>query len=233
MTTGRTKVTGQRFEMLSDHELGPRLCDVVLEDCVFMACHYGNTAKSPADRRCVQNVDVVNCRTTSNCSLGPVVLESVSVNGLKTGGVCIAWGAVYRHVTLAGRCGKLFLNQPRPGEKEGAFLKANEKFYGGIDWALDISAGQFEELDIRGIPADLIRRDPETQVVVRLDRVKMLQAEWQKLDLEGTPWAVSLSNMIQLGLKDKVLVAPTARKDASRWLKGLHLLRAAGVADPT
>ena len=231
----RLIIDGERFEMLSDHELPSSVSNVAMNGCRFVACQYGMTARRPSERRSVKNVSLTNCRATNNTWIGPVVLEDVEVDGLATGGLCIAWGAVYRHVRIRGACGKLMLSPLNDAnnsvEKIREFDRADQEFYSCGEWALDVSEGLFEELDIRNVPADLIRRDPETQVVVRASRVRATQHVWNDLDLTGTPWKATLSNMLQLGLRDKVLVAPRRRKDCSVWVSGLRRLQEAGVAE--
>ncbi len=112
-----------------------------------------------------------------------------------------------------------------------AFERDNARIYADTDWALDISAAEFEEFDIRNVPADLIRRDSETQVIVRRERVAETEKIWRNLDLAGTPWALGLTNMLAQGLRDKLLVAPKRRKDFDRWLSGLRLLQREGIAE--
>jgi hypothetical protein len=232
MPKPRRELRKQTFEMLSDLELPRVLSHATLRDCTFMACDFGSTASTVAARRTIREVTLINCKATNNTSLGPAIIEDVDVEALKTSGLCIAWGAVYKHVRLRGSCGNLLLTQPSPGERERVFLPANAEFYRHVDWALDIAEGEFEELDIRGVPARLIRRDPQTQVVVRRERVLSTQAVWSKLDLAGTPWPMSLTNMLAWGLEDKVLVAPKRKKTFPVWLAGLRLLQDAGVAEP-
>jgi hypothetical protein len=100
---------------------------------------------------------------------------------------------------------------------------ANANFYDRVAWALDISEGEFKELDIRGIPAHLIRRDPETQFV--LTREKALQGRWRDLEFQETVWYTWIAHFLKSGDSAVVLIAP------KRHRKFLQLLRAAGVAE--
>ena len=111
-----------------------------------------------------------------------------------------------------------------------AFEEANAAFYASVDWALDISEAEFQELSFRGIPGRLVRRDRETQIVV--SRQKAMGGEWRKLDLDKTYWQVALELMLERGDEDVVLVAPKRAKDFKHLLRGLQLLRDAGVAEP-
>jgi len=229
-------IEGQKFEGLNDLKLPPVLEDAVLRKCWFVACCYGMGAKSPAERRLIRNVQLIDCKATNNSWLGTSIVEDVEIQGLGTGGVCFAWGAAFKHVRIRGRCGTFVLSHlptaTHSPEKRHQFEQANKEFYRDVDWALDISEGEFAELDIRSVPSDLIRRDPETQVIVRLEKAKAMQDVWRNLDLAGTPWAIAIDNMLMWGLKDTVLVAAKRRKAFPLWLAGLRRLQEAGVAEP-
>jgi len=231
----RSKVENRRFELLSDLELPKVLGGAVIRGCTFFACDFGATATTPAKRRKVKNVEVINCKTTNSTGIGSAIIEDVDIENLETSGPLFAWGAVYKHVRFRGRCGSFVLSSLPPNahtqRTEAAFKRANAAFYRGVDWALDISEAEFRDIDIRGVPADLIRRDPETQVVVRRANVERLQAKWRSLDLAGTPWAAMLDNVLAWGLEDTVFVAPKRQKHFRRWLAGLKLLRRTKVAE--
>jgi hypothetical protein len=229
-------VKNQKFELLSDLELPRALADTTIEACWFWACHYGDTAKAPLERRRITNLRLVGCKSTNNAGLGPVLVEDVEVDGLSTSGLCIAWGAAFRHVQIRGKCGRFMLSPlpsatPQAEKRSRRFEADNARFYRTTDWALDIADGEFEELDVRNVPASLVRRDQETQVVVKLGRVESTQEVWQRLDLSGTPWALALSNMLRWRSQDRVLVAPKRSREFPRQLAGLRLLRKEGVAE--
>ena len=115
-------------------------------------------------------------------------------------------------------------------EFQKAFDEANDQYYRGVEWALDVSKASFAELDIRGLPARLIRRDPETQVVVT--REKALAGEWRDLPLNETLWKTTLNSFIQEKTPDIVLVAPKLNPKFRRYLADLRSLQAAGIAEP-
>ncbi len=169
--------------------------------------------------------------------IGPAVFEDVVVDGLRTpGDLLITWGAVFKHITLKGNIGRIMLNSviSPPGlakpHEQRAFDEANAAYYATVDWALDIREARFEECDIRGIPARLIRRDPESQVVVT--REKALQGKWREIDLSDTWWDVAIEFMLEDGEPDVVLVAPKRHPQYRVLLEGLKKLRDAGVAEP-
>jgi hypothetical protein len=95
---------------------------------------------------------------------------------------------------------------------------------------LDIREAEAEELEIRGVPARLIRRDPESQVVIT--RQKAMEGTWRQLNLEKTHWGYSIDRMLRSGEPDIVLVAGRRDRQYRDLLAGLRTLREAGVAEP-
>lgn len=223
----------QEFNHFLDRDSGAVFEDVEFRRCSFIGCSI-STTRNPALRSTVRNVRLVGCEQRG-CSLDAAVLEEVLVEGLKTHGLFQAWGAVYRHATLRGRIGRVMTSPLiAPGwasaEEQRAFAAANAAYYATVDWALDISEGEFEECDLRGVPARLVRRDAATQVVVTRD--KAMQGLWRQLDLKKTYWATSLEFLLERGEPDVVLVAPKRDRRFRDLLDGLQLLRDAGVARP-
>jgi hypothetical protein len=182
----------------------------------------------------VQNVKLIGCEVRG-CAIDTAIIEEVVVDGLKTHTFLKTWGAVFKHVTLRGYIGKImispavFLGTAKPKEQL-AFDEANAAYYSTVDWALDISEARFQECDIRRVPAYLIKRDPETQVVIT--REKALEGKWKQLDLSRTYWTTAIEYLLGFGLQDKVLVAPKRSSKYRDLLDGLKMLRDAGVAEP-
>jgi hypothetical protein len=148
-------------------------------------------------------------------------------------------GAVFKHVVLRGRIGLTIIGEviPPTGIYEenrrkilSWFERANTEYYRNVDWALNISEAEFSDFDVRGIPSRLIRRDPFTQAVVK--REKVLDGRWRKLDLSGTWWHVGLEMLEKSNWEDHTLVAPKRHRHFSQALKGLYILRDAGIAEP-
>jgi hypothetical protein len=111
-----------------------------------------------------------------------------------------------------------------------AFDEANAEYYKSVDWALDISQGEFQELDINGVPARLIRRDPETQVVVT--REKVLEGRWKDLPLRETIWSIVFEVLLESNDNDVILMAPKRHRKFREYLADLRTLQKAGVAEP-
>lgn len=99
------------------------------------------------------------------------------------------------------------------------------------DWALDISGAEFTGLELRGIPARLVRRNPETQAVVRRDR--LLDGRWQGLNLGVFRITLRdlIAGIVDGNATDKVLVAATLGPHADKQRAALAELRRAGIAE--
>jgi hypothetical protein len=210
----------------------------IFSDFEFRKCHFLSGLISmtldPKLRSTVRNVKLISCENTGG-SLGPAILEDVMVDGLKTHCLFQSWGAVFKHVTLKGKIGRMMFSPAvAPGvanrNQQQAFDDANAAYYTSVDWALDLREAEVEEMDIRRIPAHLIRRDPETQIVIT--RAKAARGEWRQLDLSKTYWRTAIQGFLNDGDPDLVLVAPKRSKKFRDMLAGLKLLRDAGVAEP-
>ncbi len=225
----------QTFEQVYDRDSAELFCDAEFFRCRFLSSALSIPIKfDPKLRSTIRNVRLVNCEQRG-CSLDCAVVQDTEIDGLKTNGLFQTWGAVFQHVILNGKIGRLMISPViAPGratlEQQRVYDTANEEFYTSVDWALDIRQAEFDECDLRGgIAARLIRRDPETQVVVT--RSRALNGEWRNLDLSATHWGVSLENFLKTGDQDRVLVAPKRSKQFKALLRGLQLLREIGVAE--
>lgn len=227
------KFEGQEFVQWFDRDTGAVYSDLEFDKCRFESCGISIT-RDPALRATVRNVHLRRCEQRGSTLRGAII-ENVLIDGFKTGGLFQTWGAVFRHVKLQGKIGRIMISPlVAPGnvapEEQRAFDEVNERYYADVDWALDISEAEFEECDLRRVPARLVRRDPETQVVVK--REAALRGEWRKLDLSETYWANAIDGFLHEGDPDIVLVAGKRQKNFRDLHKGLKLLRSAGVAEP-
>lgn len=207
--------------------------DVAFKRCTFIDCTMSIT-RNPRRRTTIRNVKLLDCKEIG-CSLGPAVLEDVLIDGLTTSDLLQGWGAVFRHVTIRGRVGRIMVSPViAPGvataSEQQDFDEANHAFYATVDWALDITEADAEELEIQGVPARLIRRDPTTQVIVK--RAKLADDGWRDLDLSDTHWPTSLEFLLERGEEDAVLVAPKRHQRFDALLRGLRVLQEHGVAEP-
>lgn len=207
--------------------------DLEFRYCRFESCDISIT-RNPKKRSIIRNMAFYGCETRG-CSIYPAIIEDVLVSSLKTHNLLQTWGAVFKHVKLEGNIGRIMISPLitptlASSKEQLAFELVNNNYYQTVDWALDISEGRFIECDIRRVPAQLIRRDPETQVVVT--RAKALLGEWKELDLSKTYWRGWIELFLREGDPDVVLVAPKRHPKFDDWLDGLKKLRDAGVAEP-
>jgi hypothetical protein len=208
--------------------------DLELRRCTFASGGLGFMG-DVNQRTVVRRVTLRDC-TVAGAAVGPVTLEDVTVEGLRTNGLLDVWGAVYKHVTLRGKIGRVFAKdlvrpQLRTAPEQRSYDAANAKFYKGVDWALDISEAEFEEFDLRGVPAGLVRRDPATQIVVTR-KAATKNSSWRKLDYGRCSFKVGIELMIDAGHSDVVLVAEKRSKHFEECLRAIQRLREIGVAEP-
>ena len=87
------------------------------------------------------------------------------------------------------------------------FDESNAEYYRNVEWALDISQAEFEELCLRGFPVHLIRRDPETQIV--MTREKALKGGWKHLEFQENLLPGLIDLFLQREEPATLLIAPT------------------------
>jgi hypothetical protein len=227
----RKYFSNQELRCVYDRDSSQVFDDYEFEECCFISCALSMTLDS-AKRTTIREVTLRNCEVRA---LGAAILEEVVVDGLKTHGLFQTWGTVFKHVTLKGKIDRVMFSPAvaisKPDRKhQPLFDEANADYYASLDWALNIREGLFGECEIQGVPAHLVIRDPETQVIVT--RAKAARGEWRRLDLSKTHWATSLDFLLERGEQDVVLVAPRRHRNFKQLLDGLRRLRDAGVAQP-
>jgi hypothetical protein len=222
-----------------DRDSGATFGDLEFGRCRFHGVALSETT-DPRRRSTVRRVRIRDCEAIG-CTIWTPIVEEVEVDGLATVGTLLAWGAAFRHVTLRGAIGSVLIaTLPDAGlatpDERRAIEDANENFYADVDWALDIREAAFADVDLRGVPGRLVRRDPETQVLVT--RGRALEGRWRALDLAGTYWPTALQFYLDESRWDStVLALPKGLPASSPWdlavlLDGLHRLQDGGIAEP-
>jgi hypothetical protein len=225
----------QEFADFSDRNSGRTFANLEFRRCRFVGS-FVSFAKHPRHRSTIRNVQLIKCEAIG-CALEAAIVEEVLIDGLTFNDTLLVWGAVFKHVTLRGTIGPLMLNylvdlDNPTSKRQRAFDEANAAYYATVDWALDIREAEFaDDPDIRSVPAHLIRRDPETQVVIKRENV--LDGHWRHLGIsETTHWPTAIEFFLEQGQDDVVLVAPKRAPDFQQLLEGLQTLRTAGIAEP-
>jgi hypothetical protein len=219
------------FDGVIDRDSGATYSDMLFSQCVFRGCVISHTHHARL-RSVVKNVVLHNCQSVGS-TLESAVVEQCVIDGLKTNELLQCWGSVFSETIVKGKVGRLMLSDIiSPGvaskSEQLIFQMENDSYYSKIEWALDISQIEAEDVDIRGIPANLIRRDPDTQVVIT--REEAMQGTWTGVDLSNTYWPTAIKLFLNRGHKDIVLVAPRRHKKFRALQTGLIRLREAGIA---
>lgn len=214
--------------------------DVELRGCRFIQWQQP-ADRSPADRPSLRRVTATGCHFDA-CDLGPVIAEDCTVvrptfhRGIW--GPQLVGGCALRHVTIRGPVtGSLLVTYARRLGPIGAaasdpFVEANRAFYQDVDWALDISEAAFTNVDMwrSDIPSDLVRRDPETQAIMR--RKDLLDARWRTLNLPDPSAALGIERFLDSELPDTIIVASKRGKYFARERETIRVLRAEALAEP-
>jgi hypothetical protein len=209
--------------------------DLEFRRCHFVGCGISIT-NNPKRRSTIRNIRFINCEQHGS-SIDPAIIEDVLVENFKTNGLVQTWGAVFKHVVLRGRMGRIMISSlisdvamgSKPKKFQIPFDEANSAFYSEVDWALDIREAKFQEADLRGVPGRLIKRDPETQFLITRERA--LQGKWREVELNGTHWGYSIEMFLESGMEDEVFVAPKIHPKYRILLDALLRLRDAGVLE--
>ncbi|WP_410595428.1 hypothetical protein [Amycolatopsis sp. lyj-23] len=118
--------------------------------------------------------EITGTRLVNSAAIG-VRFEDVTVTDCPTPADPVYLdGCLFRHVILRGRLGSwIFDEMPKtlPDYRRKAFAEAEKRFYADGEYALDITEAVFESASMFSLPGDLVRRDPETQLLVRKERL--------------------------------------------------------------
>ena len=214
--------------------------DLVVRRCRF-AMFQHPYQQSLGERPTLRRITIERCHFTAS-DLGPVIVEDAVLDTIwfhrGIWGPQKIVGSAFKRVALRGRIhGSVrfvpsidwSLHRALEAAVDDPFVRANQRYYDDVDWALDISAAEFTgiEMSLCDIPARLIRRDPETQVVVT--RESAARGDWRAASEGSSQW-VAIERFLQAGFGDTVLVAPTRSKYVEADVAAFRRLRDIGVA---
>ncbi len=230
-----TEFRNQIFHSLFDRGGALSISSIACHECEFLNCALSLT-KEISKRSAVTDVLLKNCMVGGS-DIGPAVLRRVHIDGLITDSLFIIWGAVFDQVAFSGKIGKIKINThahhvDQSEALQRPFDEFRRSFYEKVDWAIDISQAKFRLLEIRGIPARLIRRDPSSQMVVTRERA--LNLDWRsRISPDNTHWPFAIDMFLATGEADHILVAPLTgpKKQSEKLLRDLHELRDLGVVE--
>lgn len=208
---------------------------VVLEDLEFLSCGFTSSHLSAfgavEGRPELRRIRASRCRI-NGCTINGSVLEDVIWENCINTGLLRLYGCVFRRVSIRGKTGRILINGYHSLSDPDAarvFNMANEVFYNDVDWALDIRQFAGLELQIEAVPTQLIRRNPETQVVIRRDR--LMDKRWQSLPLEAKVSQLILRDLMDSNEESRLLVVPPSADYADKQLRDVQVLRRAGLVE--
>ncbi len=224
----------QRITGRLGHDQAVELCDLRFVNCRFLS--YSLAASKKVEHRTfLRNVELIGC-TEQAGKCGPVFLCDSQITDLKTTGLFIAHGVRFQRVTIAGECGRIKLNAEAhllsSDETNQLFAMDRDNFYKNMDWALDIAKARFHYAEFHGVPADLVRRDPETQIVIRREPFEK-HPDWRR-ELDDDKCEMGVEFFLCSDCQSTVMVAPilASKKERERVLSCFDRLRKMGIADP-
>lgn len=226
-----TSYKGQRFFNVRVTRDAKLMTPVTFDDCIFEASSV-SVKVADTERLTVEGVELNNCQVSGG-GLRGVYLRNVTVANLKVKSLPQVMGCVFEHVVLRGRINQLIIDSEFRAARSSQFFAQSEKgAYANIDWALDISELDCPDLDIRGVPARLVRRDPTVHAVVSYETAQA--TDWssvvKSIDLAGAAFGSVISMLMRKKWEDVILVAARRGKKAALQREVLAALRERGLA---
>jgi hypothetical protein len=228
-----TEIKKQTVKSFRDRDSGATVQGFSVVDCELRDCVA--VYKTPERRGTFKDISITNCKV-SGCGVYGAVFHAVTLDTLEACDPPLQiFGSAFNRVVFRGKIGRVMLSPfmfPArfTTEQQSAFDEANSRFYKKVKWAIDIREAEFIEFELSGVPAKLVRRDPESQVVVHA--AKFVKCNLTRLPLNSLIWQVIQQRMLQLNEPDKVLVAPKRAKDYERLVADLRLLQKKRIAEP-
>ena len=229
---GTTYVRGHRYVGARFAQLDYRTPGAVFEGFDVERCEFDNVALGPVrdgeSPIIVRDCRLARCRMRASL-LRRIVVEDCIIDGM-TGGFPPNASVLLKHVVIRGAIDALDLRSPRQmSDPDKPSLPAlHDSHYATVDWALDISEARFKRCDLGGVPGRLVRRDPETQVLVTRSRV--LSAPWPEVS-HGSMWSIGIERLLEAEEEAEVFVARRGDHFADD-LAMFKRLREAGIAEP-
>lgn len=227
------------FQSLRDRDSGRSFSGFSFVNCHFQSCLLWCGFAELERRTRMTNLEARDCSHAGSDISGGIV-EDVLVENFKTAKMFHTWGTVFKHVTFKGKIGRVMLSDlfelPFKGKMttlQRTFDQANAEYYSKVDWALDISEAEFDDFDCRGVPARLVRRNPETQMMLTRERVL---ANKDAIGAGGDYWQGLINSFLTQDAyyshTDAVFIVPRQGVDRRSLIAGIDALRIAGVAEP-
>lgn len=198
---------------------------VMFRRCSFKACVV-SVPSSGGEHLRVSDVNLESCKVTGG-GLRGVWLRNCRISDLTLSSESQVLGCIFENVILSGRMKRILVNDSLPFvTNPKPFQAAVQQAYSTLPLALDISGLVCPDLDIRGVPARLIRINEREHFVVR--RSALAGSGWQALDYSGTSYGIALGQLEKSDWEDRVLALPTG-KGRDRALDVVAQMRERGL----
>jgi hypothetical protein len=218
------ELTGQTIAYVNLIGSGREYGDVRLDGCTLKGCRLVQ-ADDPGLSLVVRDVVLDRCRM-EGCVAQGVYFEDVTVDTLQLARPHLLSGCVFKHVTLRGKIGPVMAIPPNPmSPLRSEFTAGIVEKYKEVDWALDISEAVFSDADFNYVPGELIRRDVNTQVLLR--REAFGDIDWRGLPGYAGIWA---SRFESTPFDSIVGIAPKGSKNFGKVMAGIEWLHRRGFA---
>ncbi len=177
----------------------------------------------------VRDASLVHCKATGNCFVHGVRFENVTVHDFAADELVDFAACVFRNVVLEGAIGPFITTRAHPslgGERRDEISRLMVDYYREVDWAIDISRGEFVDATLPMVPGNLVRRNPETQFLVKREVLEAHPLEELPFIGESYRRRFSTSPFDSL-----VVVAPTRSDAFSEIHAQLSEMRELGLAE--
>lgn len=176
----------------------------------------------------VCEVEARRCKLDNSGAHG-VRFQDVLVEDLTVTGGLLLEACIFERVTLRGNIGRVVTTPPNDSlgkEIRQSLTDGMRAAYQNVEWALDIREAKFSDADFYYVPGELVRRDEETQFLLRRENFSEVKISDLPIyagiaagRFDATPW------------DSIVAIAPRRSKNFSQWLSELNELRRVGLAE--
>lgn len=225
----------------------------IIENKIFKQCKFNSCilsylkSENPAEATILRNCEFINCSATENTSQTGGIIENVLIQNLKNTGVLFLENVLFKNVVLKGKIGKISIdskisdttyifdeNKERHQITDQELKRYDEflvNYYKNVECAIDISQAEFKYCEISAsIPSRLIKRNPETQILVKLETI--LKGDWKKNNLLTSSILDLFFEKAIVENGDCILIAPSLDKKKFLDYMGLiKILRDEGIAE--
>ncbi|MEU3622782.1 hypothetical protein BS329_09740 [Amycolatopsis coloradensis] len=215
----------EKFEYRKIIESAATFTDLAFEQCAFVGGVIMQEHDDPTYPLALSNISLHKCKV-GNVVLYGLRCDNVVVDTLSHGKPIEFEACVFDRVTFRGSLGAVRFSPAIDEEPRKSFAPGAAKLYEEIDWALDITEAEFSDIEIWDVPGHLVKRDPETQFLVR-------RATAAAADIDALPpyARVLVERAAEAPYDTSVLAAPIRSKSFEEALDALRTLRDLGIAE--